>query len=201
LRAGPLPSGGRLVDYRLYPANSKPGALWLARALCALTVGAAAFVLLLLLGRHTRPIPRATGTPARPRPWVPLIITLSAIVAMVFGEHLAVPGLDRELYAEYDAVAGAQLSVFALGVMPLLTGFALVELVAALAPGRAWRTTPGGRRTLGVATVVVGTALAALNALFVADYVGMLNGTRPRSAPDPGRWWCSRSPVARWCSA
>jgi preprotein translocase subunit SecY len=69
------------------------------------------------------------------------------------------------------------LSVFALGMGPLVNAFLLVELAALVVPS--WRPLrhggPTGRRALGRATAYLAVVLAAVQAYFIASYLQALS--------------------------
>jgi len=89
---------------------------------------------------------------------VPLLLT-------VLAERLLLPGIPMELA---DAVGGshANISVFALGVMPILSAYWIVEVIAFLVP--AWRSlrhgSPEGRATLERASRALALLLAVVQA-------------------------------------
>ena len=150
---------------------------WLGRVLLGLLAGLAGGVLVFFVLRfarphtHVRPAAVAGAFPTRR-----LLVTLLAPVALIGGAMLTLPGLDE---FEFMNVArrelGSQESVIALGLMPILTAFLLVELVALAVPRLRWRRhDPLGRVRLGQAVAVVGIAFALLQGYFVATYLESL---------------------------
>jgi hypothetical protein len=177
LRAGPLPPGGRILEYAEIAPTATPAKLWLARAITGLVVGALAFVVILLLARETSPIARASGPATRRPPWVALAVTLGAPLVLLVLDRVNLPTIERTGFMEMPAGPRAGMSMFALGLVPLCVGFVAVELVAAAVPAwRPLRLTPAGRRKLGVATVLVGMVMAVLQALPITSYLEMQNG-------------------------
>jgi preprotein translocase subunit SecY len=66
----------------------------------------------------------------------------------------------------------AQFSIFALGVMPLLTSFVTVEVFASIIrPWRKLRDTVAGRRKLGLAVAITAVVISAVQAYFVVTYL------------------------------
>ncbi|HEY1556327.1 MAG TPA: hypothetical protein VGF94_15940 [Kofleriaceae bacterium] len=106
--------------------------------------------------------------------------TLGAIAFYVGGGYLTLPGVNR-VELQHVLAAGkslhwegfARMSPFALGIMPILTAFWLVELAALSVPR--WRKLrhggPAGRRVLGFAVAVTALVLALIQAYFVARWL------------------------------
>lgn len=115
---------------------------------------------------------------ARPRelPWIRIALALLVPLLVVWlGPKVPLPRLDRD---QLDRTLGAyaqqvNLSVFALGLNPILGAFWLVELAALCVPR--WRPLrtggPSGRGRLLSATHWLGLALAFVQALGVAVYL------------------------------
>ena len=109
--------------------------------------------------------------------------TLVAVGAVWLGARITLPGINHEELKHIVNVApgrhaytiGAlqQLSVFALGVTPLVNAFLLVELAALIVPR--WRPLrhagPRGRRALGQAAALLAIVLATIQAYFVVRYI------------------------------
>lgn len=176
LRAGPLPAP---IDHTATAANPirvSAASLLLARLTLALFVGLLLFGATLAVQRVVAPAQpiaeaRALGgaVSSTTRPWLRLLVTIAAPVLVIYSGRLLLPGingveLQNLLVDSHDPRgAGAVLSVFALGLSPILSAFILVEIVALAVPGwRPHRETSRGRIRLVTASV----ALAALLALF-----------------------------------
>src|SRR5581483_977712 len=118
---------------------------------------------------------------AETRKWMPRwLVTLLALAAAWGAGHVTLPGVDRNMLEQVVRAAGRarltgfeQLSVVALGLMPALSGFVLVELAALIVPR--WRPLrtggPEGRASLRVSAVTVTLGLAAIQGWFVAVWL------------------------------
>ncbi|HTR53200.1 MAG TPA: hypothetical protein VMJ10_21040 [Kofleriaceae bacterium] len=109
--------------------------------------------------------------------------TLAAVGAVWLGARITLPGVNHEELkhlvnmapGRHSFTTGAlqQLSVFALGITPLLNGFLLVELAALIVPR--WRRLrhggPSGRRVLGQFAALAAIVLATIQAYFVVRYL------------------------------
>ena len=111
--------------------------------------------------------------------WVRIALALLVPLLVVrLGPQLPLPRLDRGQLASTlgDYSARVNLSVFALGLNPILSAFWLVELAALCVPR--WRSLrtggPSGRGRLLRATYWLGLALAFAQALGVAVYLERL---------------------------
>jgi preprotein translocase subunit SecY len=93
-----------------------------------------------------------------------LAVTILVPAAVLLGETITLPGIDRSDLPH--GMTTTNLSIFALGVMPFVSGMMLVELFALLRPS--WAALrhggPDGRRKLGRAAAAVGVVLAAFQA-------------------------------------
>lgn len=189
LKTGSLTIGGHISDAK-WVAPSGVGRIALARLVLALIAGALGYLLAFLLVRLARPEQRRIAVLAEPTggklvrriAW-----TGFAILVYIAGTWITLPGLndielEHVLYAGRSAWAAkshvdlAQFSILALGVMPLLTSFVTVEVIASLVPPwRKLRDTVIGRRKLGLAVACVAVVVAALQAYFVTKYLEGMN--------------------------
>ncbi|MEO8548899.1 MAG: hypothetical protein ABI678_02975, partial [Kofleriaceae bacterium] len=103
--------------------------------------------------------------------------TALALVVYVVGTGLALPGVN-DVELNHVVAKGrshldiTQFSVFALGIMPLLTSFVSVEVVASIVPRwRVLRDTLRGRRRLELATTIVAIIVCCVQAYFVVRYL------------------------------
>jgi hypothetical protein len=114
-----------------------------------------------------------------------ILLTLALSLIFVIGQRLPAPGIDSGALAFSDEPSPASLSVLALGIVPTLWAYLIVELVAALVPK--WRalrhTGPKGRRKLDRAVVWVVPILAAIQS-FAA--VKLLDAMPPPTQPLAG---------------
>jgi preprotein translocase subunit SecY len=119
------------------------------------------------------------------RLWVRALVTLGAPVLVHFARGVQLPGLDghalRELLRWQQSTDLSMLSVFALGLMPLFSSFALVELGALIVPR--WRPLrhggTSGRSSLMRATLATTLVLALIQSYFMFRYlssVGVVTG-------------------------
>ncbi|MBK8257551.1 MAG: hypothetical protein IPK82_33395 [Polyangiaceae bacterium] len=102
---------------------------------------------------------------------VRLAITLGAVLAPVALESIPLPGVDFNLLQLETATARtANVSVGALGLMPVLVAYALVELAALLVPSlrRARHAGPDGRARLHRIAAVVAVLVALFQAYGIA---------------------------------
>ena len=194
LRAGALPAGGEILDVTYVPPADQALFVWLARSLLALL--AALLVGLVTWLAVAEPAGRAPGvTPlaGNARVWPRIAWTVGAIALMKLAGYISLPGINR-VEAEHVMVAGrrvfdvSRVGIVGLGVMPLLTAFALVELAALIVPR--WRklrhSGPEGRRKLGRAVAVVAIAVAAAQAYFIAVYLESLSRGGAEVVTSPG---------------
>ena len=114
-------------------------------------------------------------------------LTLLVLLAYRVGCHLPLPGLDTQkigLLYEGGGAATARVSVFALGIMPLIGALILLELAKLAAPElRTWeRATPRNQRRYGY--VAVGLALL----MTLAQSAGIASALEQVTAlvPEPG---------------
>lgn len=161
-----------------FPARSQ--VLLAADALLALTVGVLVGVLTLRLLRWAQP----RWLPATPRwpgrfPWKRLGITLLAPLGLVAGAHIPLPGVDVDwLAAEMDPAAFRDLDLShaaSLGLMPVLSAFIVVEVIALAVPALRWRRhDPRGRRGLAIAVAAATLALALALGWFASRYLTII---------------------------
>lgn len=108
-----------------------------------------------------------------------LAVTAAVLIAYRLGCHLPVPGLDGETLALLSQSSGGateRLSLFALGIMPLLNALIFAEIIKLIAPSvRAWDRLP--HIVLGLALV-----MALVQAGGVASALEEVTGL----VPEPG---------------
>ena len=183
LETGALSLGGQVSD-AAWVAPSGHGRIALARIVLALLAGALGYAMTFLLVRVTRPERRqiaklpgsADAKLGRRIAW-----TAFAMFVYIAGTWITAPGLndvELEHIARGSHLDWAQVSIFALGVMPLLTSFVTIELFASIVPRwRRLRDTVLGRRKLGLAVAIVAVVISAVQAYFVTTYIdGMSRG-------------------------
>jgi hypothetical protein len=190
LRAGVLPARARVVDARYVAPALTSWMLWLARALGALVGGVLAGLVTWIAVRALRPECRIESVPAgRASIAARVAWTIGGVVAMLVGSEIALPWINEAELLHVVRGAGGFLgmfnyhtsvsfSLFALGLLPLVTGTVTVELVALVVPR--WRALrdrgPEGRRKLARASAVVTLGLAFIQAYFLAVYLQRLGG-------------------------
>jgi SecY len=123
--------------------------------------------------------------------WRQLVVTLVGLVLYWLGESVPLPFLDREAVASFQEAADlglGRLSILALGVAPLLTGFILVELFSLLFPPgkRLRRGGMAGRAKLNRAALIASFVIAAVQALGIALFL--------ESVTSPGGMTLATSP-------
>jgi hypothetical protein len=183
LRTGSLPLDGTMTDAHWVPASNGPRES-IARVLIALAGGLVAAALAWLLVGVMRPERCVIAPIAGPRTisiWRRVAWTLGAIAVFLVGSWFVVPGINEPELAHMIAYGGGsahelvRVSVFGLGVGPLITSFVIVELVASIVPRwRPLRDTVLGRRRLGLATAIVACVVATVQAFFFVRYVAAL---------------------------
>ncbi len=180
----------RLVE-RHAPA---PTLVWGLRGGLAAVAGILAWLVAALAARRRwfEPAPATSAGRAR---WdaavVPALLTLGPPLLLWYaGGELLAPGVDRDALDELlgpgaDRAARAPFGILALGLGPVVGAFLFVELAALLGellvPSRRGRRlgTRAERRRLDLAAWLLATALAALQAHFIARYLatsGLLDG-------------------------
>jgi len=184
LKAGSLPLGGLLHDGR-WVAPAQASRVALAHVLVALFAGALAFLAAFGVIRISRPErARAVLLVAdanRPRLGGRITWTAFALVVYAVGTYLTVPGINEVELNHIVAKGRSHLdvtsfSVFALGVMPLLTAFVSVEILASIVPRwRRLRDTLRGRRKLELAVTIIAILLCCVQAYFVVKYMDSLS--------------------------
>jgi hypothetical protein len=163
--------------------------VWITRLVAGLCAGALAWLVAWFADRRRW---FAAAPAVRPEPAVPNWFEAMVPIALTFGIPLALwfaarevvmPGINPvELDNVFAAGSGgggdpSLFGVFALGIMPVVSAFILVEVVAAglelLVPARRGRRlgTPADRRTLDRAGWGVTLALSLLQGYFVAEYL------------------------------
>lgn len=182
LRAGSLPASIEVLSVAPHPATVGGGTLMFARLalalLCALVGFGATYAVRrwLLPGRSADPI-AATPSGSGRLPWGRLAVTIAAPVFVLLGYKWVLPTINRvelDNILSYNPGGGdtASLSVFALGLTPILIGFVLVEIAALAVPGwRRHRHTPTGRLYLAMASLGVGAVLALLQGWVISLWI------------------------------
>ncbi len=183
LRAGTLPVGGQVLDTRFVPPPAGT-AEWLGRLALALVSGIAAAMLAWFLVGYARPEQRAVAVlPGAGSAVKPILWTIGAIMLLVFGTTITLPGVNDVELAHILYKSGisewtdtSQFSVFALGISPLLTTFVVVEMVASIVPRwRPLRDTALGRRRLGRVVAIGAVLVAGIHGHFAVLYLEALN--------------------------
>src|SRR5262245_50148159 len=100
-------------------------------------------------------------------PWGRLLLTAALPLLAYAAQHVLLPGIDGEQYRNLLATSPTQagpglLSVVALGLTPILSGFLIVEVAARLLPRwRALRSgAPAGRQVLRRAALALTLGVA-----------------------------------------
>lgn len=183
LRTGALPKGGKTISARYVAPADDALMQWLARGTLALAGGVVIALLSWIVVRVTRPVRRQAVTRAdAPPPWSRLIVTLLAPVAVYVVSKITVLGISRdELVFDFGGASYgnaleellAQVNLGALGIMPIISAFILVEVLALIFPG--WRRRrhagPDARAPLTAAVAITGGTLLVLQGWFVTQYL------------------------------
>jgi preprotein translocase subunit SecY len=172
LAAGDVPEGA--VERQHYvPAADVARAEWLARIAFGLAAALVFALGTLALLRVARPQRATTARVDGGIPWRRVAVTALAPIALIAGTHVTLPYVNEiELEHIYRGAPGANGSIVALGITPVLFAFLLVELVALALPRLRWRRhDPRGRVRLGQAVAALAIALAFVQGWFVASYL------------------------------
>ncbi|MDB4954295.1 MAG: protein-export rane protein SecD [Myxococcales bacterium] len=191
LSRGALPRGGTIQAAHWQPAPHIETQEWLGRLLLGVVGGALISALVFLMIRIARPSwrvisPRINGG----FPYRRAAVTLLAPVALIVGRHLSLPGVNDLELRHVMFRSGAMfkdLSVIALGVLPVITSFVLVELVALAIPRLRWRRhDPRGRVPLGQAVAALSVVIALVQGFFLASYLELLSRSGAEVVSAPG---------------
>lgn len=131
----------------------------------------------------------AAAVPARAETAIPsgvrLLLTIFLLGLYLLGQRVPLPLIDGEAFAEFLRHSGAvdKVSVLALGINPLITGFLLVELFSLItSPGRRLRKGGiAGRAKLNRAALITSLLLSAVQASGISMFLESL--TTPGGAP------------------
>lgn len=137
----------------------------------------------------------ATAVPARAETAIPygvrLLLTIVLLALYALGRQVPLPLVDGEALAEFARYSGSieKVSILALGIHPLITGFILVELFSLLtSPGRRLRKDgTAGRAKLNRAGLITSLLLSVVQAAWISSFLGSV--TTPGGAPlllEPG---------------
>ena len=187
LRAGALPTGGHMIGAHYVPPVEDAPMQWLARGTLALGGGALIALLVWALVRSTRPIRRGRPLATGPHvPWNRVGITLLAPLAVWGVTQISALGIDEEeLLYNYGGTSLAHMftqvvqkvSFGALGIMPVISAFIFVEVLAVIFPG--WRRRrhagPDARAPIRAAVAITAGTLLFVQGWFVTNYLYGLN--------------------------
>lgn len=131
----------------------------------------------------------AAAAPAREKTAMPyglrLLLTVFLLALYLLGQRVPLPLIDGEAFAEFSRYSGAldKVSVLALGINPLITGFLVVELFSLItSPGRRLRKGgAAGRAKLNRAALITSLLLTAVQATGISLFLEGL--TTPGGAP------------------
>ncbi len=183
LKTGLLALAGHITDAE-WVAPSGAGRIVFARILLAVIAGGLGYLLAFFLVRIARPERRQIAALAEPtggKLGRRIALTAFAVLVYFAGTWITLPGVNDVELAHVVAHGKAhlgfvQVSILALGVVPLLTSFVAVEIMASIIPPwRELRDTVAGRRKLGLAVAIVAVLIAATQAFFVTVSLEGLN--------------------------
>ena len=175
LRAATALGGATVVWVRPVAARVGPGTVFAIRGLAGVLGG---LILLAAAGLAAARLPitvapTASRAAAGSRAWLRLAVTALAPLALLLRTRLPLPGIDlgQIPLAQKDVLA--TLNVFGLGVIPMVTGYLLVEIAALVVPQ--WRPLRHGdlaaRGRLASAAVLVGVLCAAIQSFFIVTWI------------------------------
>lgn len=115
------------------------------------------------------------GIPRDPSRWA---VTAGALALFWWGSRITLPGLDPEALARMPSVSAERLSIFALGVTPILTAAVLVEMARLTIPPLARWTAASSANADVLARVfrVVALILAMIQAIGLAPAFERIDG-------------------------
>jgi hypothetical protein len=175
LRSEPLPFSVDVRSVAAIPSAVSPAHAQTARGLLALLFGLALALPVWLLERRTRRIDPdvapVRGRPRRRPVWVKLAVTAFGAALVALADHIPLPGTS-ELARQLGQEPGGAFGPFALGLVPVLTAYIAVELVALLVPR--WRRlrigSPVERARLALPVALVSILFALAQAYIVASW-------------------------------
>jgi hypothetical protein len=183
LGAGELPRGGRVLSATYVEPGETPVKRWLARFALGLVGGALAgglaWLAVRVLRPHRRRVRPLAGTQSVA---LPMFWTFMALLGMAAGLSLMLPGineteLENVLNQQGHWFAGSTLSIFALGIVPVVSSAVVVEMAVWIVPR--WRRVRDGgaeaRRKIGLAVGICTVVLATVQAYFLAQYMDVFN--------------------------
>ena len=168
----PMPVALELVDLKIRSEQLSETQLKTARGILSALFGLLVFAAVFAVERRSPALdPEVAPVRGRPRRrllWIRLAVSAAGAALALLANRVPIPG-DIDWQAGYTA----PISMFALGIMPALSAFLLVELAALIVPR--WRALrrggPAARARLGSGTAVLTIVLAAVQAWFIADFL------------------------------
>jgi hypothetical protein len=191
LRTGAIPAG-TIESQQWRPAADVGGEAWKARGLFGLIAALVLGILVFVAVRLVKPVVRPRiAQPEGGVPWRRIAVTGLAPVVLIASTFFTLPGVnDVELahvMARGGGGPGLDVSVFALGVTPIITAYLLVEIVALAFPRLRWRRhDPRGRIGLGRAVAAVAIAISLVQGYFVSSYLQSMSLGGAEIVSDPG---------------
>ncbi len=180
LRQGTLSSPVALASVTRVAPTVSESSLLAARLVFALPFALLVLVLSLVVSRLTPGIDPEVSYARAPRAVIRLLrraaVTGAAMAAAALLVQVPLPGVDSAIMRVGTADPGG-LSLVSLGLMPLISAFLLVELVALAVPRWRGLRTSGtrGRRRLGYAAAVLTLGLAVAQSHFIARWLSDLH--------------------------
>jgi hypothetical protein len=185
LKGGALPRGGHVLAASYVPPAETAMLRWLARAIVGiaggLVAGGLAWLAVRVLRPHRRRVQALTGKESLA---VPLAWTGLGVLILLIGSTVVLPGVNS---AELDHVLrvgkerhwldAANLSIFALGIIPIVSSAVTIEMAVWIVPR--WRRLrdggPDARRKVGLAVAIGTLVLATVQAYFIGMYMQALS--------------------------
>lgn len=175
LRSGqrPLPVALRQVELTIRSDSLSDGQLRAAQGVIALGFGLLVVAAVWLVQRRSRAIdpevaPLRGRATRRSLPWIRLAVSTAGVAAAVLAQRIPVTS-----DIDWSALGNSKVSLFALGIMPAISAFILVELASVIVPR--WRALqrggPSARARLGSATAILTILLAVAQSWMIADYL------------------------------
>lgn len=171
----PLPVGSKVDSATYVEPNQATPVTWIARGILAVGGGLLLGLVAWAVIRRIRPVQRPLAAVAPGGiPWARVGVTLLAPLAVVGASYVPAFGLDG--LGVPRGIEMSQFHIGLLGIMPVITAYVLVEMLAMFIPSWRRRRHAGevARRPIAHAVPAVAVVLATLQAWALVQYFGQL---------------------------
>ncbi|MFT3694097.1 MAG: hypothetical protein QM831_13215 [Kofleriaceae bacterium] len=162
-----------------YVAVADPTRRLIASLVIGLVLGGGAFLLLFLTKPERRREPVLEGSGGRLGKRIAW--TIFGVLVYLVGVHIVIPGINEVEMTHVIGRAGShydltQISIFCIGLAPIISSYVLVELVASIVPPwRKARQTMRGRKRLDLAAAIGAALVAIVQGYFITLYFSNLD--------------------------